>query len=164
VTSLIVVADTTPLRYLVVIEREHLLPSLYGRVLIPPAVAEELNHKSTPDVVRTWFAARPSWLEIRKPTRTLEPEVDLDEGEQQAIALAEEVVADLLLVDEWDARLEAERRHLRVVGTLRVLADGATRGLTDLEESFERLRHTNFRVSSELLESLLEEYRRGKHE
>jgi predicted nucleic acid-binding protein len=113
--------------------------------LIPPA-AEELNHKSMPDVVRTWFTARPSWLEIRQPTHTLEPEVDLDEGEQQAIALAEEVVADLLLVDQWDTRLEAERRHLRAVGTLRVLADGATRGLTDLESSFRRLRHTNFRV------------------
>jgi hypothetical protein len=45
-----------------------------------------------------------------------------------------------------------------VAGTLRVLADAAARGLTDLEESFERLRHTNFRVSSALLESLLEEH------
>ena len=144
------------------IEREHLLPALYGRVLIPPAVADELNHENTPEVVRAWLAAPPSWLEIRQPTRSLEFEVDLDSGEQQAIALAEEVAADLLLVDEWDARLEAERRHLRVVGTLRVLADGASCGLTDLEESFERLRHTNFRVNSELLESLLEEYRRGK--
>ena len=160
---MIVVADTTPLRYLVVIERAHLLPALYGRVLIPPAVAEELNHESTPDLVRTWLAGRPNWLEIRQPSRTLEPEVDLDRGEQQAIALAEEVAADLLLVDDWDARLEAKRRRLRVVGTLRVLADGAQRGLADLEESFERLRHTNFRVNSELLESLLEEHRRGKH-
>jgi predicted nucleic acid-binding protein len=67
----------------------------------------------------------------------------------------------VLLVDEWDARLEAQRRHLRVVGTLRVLADGASRGLTDLQDSFERLRHTNFRVNAELLQSLLEEYRRG---
>ena len=49
---MIVVADTTPLRYLVVIGREQLLPALYGRVLIPPAVAEELDHESTPDVVR----------------------------------------------------------------------------------------------------------------
>jgi len=161
---MIVVADTTPLRYLVVIGREHLLPALYGRVLIPPAVAEELNHESTPDAVRTWLAGSPNWLEIRQPTRTFAPEVDLDKGEREAIALAEEVAADLLLVDEWDARMEAERRHLRVVGTLRVLADGASRGLTDLEESFERLRHTNFRVNSELLESLLEDYRRGKHE
>jgi predicted nucleic acid-binding protein len=40
---MIVVADTTPIRYLVGIEREHLLPALYGRVLIPPAVAAELD-------------------------------------------------------------------------------------------------------------------------
>src|SRR5262245_14749917 len=159
---MIVVADTTPLRYLVVIERDHLLPALYGRVLIPPSVAEELNHKSTPDIVRAWLASRPNWLEIRQPMHTLPPEVDLDQGEQEAIALAEELAADLLLVDEWDARLEAERRHLRVVGTLRILADGASRGFTDLEESFNRLRDTNFRVNSELLESVLQEYRRPK--
>lgn len=158
---MIVVADTTPLRYLVVIEHEHLLPALYGRVLIPPAVAAELNQENTPWVVRTWLAARPGWLEIRQPTRTL-PEIDLDLGEKEAIALAEEVAADLLLMDEWDARREAGRRHLRVAGTLRVLADGASRGLTDLEQSFDRLRQTNFRVSSELLESLMEEHRRGK--
>ncbi|HXB70914.1 MAG TPA: hypothetical protein VNY05_21950 [Candidatus Acidoferrales bacterium] len=53
---MIVVADTTPLRYLVVIEREHLLPALYGRVLIPPAVADELSHENTPAAVRA-----PGW-------------------------------------------------------------------------------------------------------
>jgi len=137
VTGLIVVADTTPLRYLVVIEHENLLPTLYGRVLIPPAVAEELGHPSTPDAVRTWLAAAPNWLEVRQPARTLESEVDLDKGEQQAIALAEEVAADLLLIDERDGRREAQRRRLRAVGTLRVLADAANLGLIDLEESFE---------------------------
>lgn len=157
---MIVVADATPLRYLVVIDREHLLPKLYGRVLIPPAVAEELNQESTPEVVRSWLASRPSWLEIRPPKHSLGPGVDLDSGEQEAIALAEELSADLLLVDDWDARQEAERRHLRVVGTLRVLADGAGRGLTNLQEDFVRLRGTNFRVKPELLESLLDEYRR----
>jgi predicted nucleic acid-binding protein len=87
--------------------------------------------------------------------------VDLDQGELDAIALAEEVAADLLLVDDWDARMEAERKRLRVIGTLRVLADGAGRGLVDLEEDFRRIRQTNFRVSPELLESLLEEFRRS---
>jgi predicted nucleic acid-binding protein len=109
---MIVVADTTPLRYLVAIDCEHLLPALYGRVLIPPAVAEELNHESTPEVVREWLASRPSWLEIRRPDHSLGPEVDLDWGEREAIALVEEVSADLLLVDD-------------AAGTLRVLADGA---------------------------------------
>ena len=75
-------------------------------------MAEELNHESTPDAVRTWLAGRPNWLEIRQPTRTLAPEVDLDKGEREAIALAEEVAADLLLVDEWDARQEAETKAL----------------------------------------------------
>jgi predicted nucleic acid-binding protein len=159
---MIVVADTTPLRYLVMIGREQLLPALYGRVLIPPAVVDELSHENTPDAVRTWLAAWPSWLEIRQPTQSGKAGLELDLGEQEAIALAEEVAADLLLVDDWDARIEAERRHLHVVGTLRVLADGASLGLTDLEESFDRLRNTNFRASPELLESLLKEHRRGK--
>jgi len=109
------------------------------------------------------LARQPSnLLEIRQPTTTLPAEVNLDRGELEAIALAEELAADLLSVDEWDARIEAERRRLRTVSTLRVLADGARRGLTDLEESSDRLRHTNFRVNSELLKSLLEEYRRDK--
>ena len=159
---MIVVAETTPLRYLVVIECERLLPALYGRVLIPPAVAAELNHASTPQVVRAWLAACPDWLEIRQPIGNLDSEVDLDKGEREAIALAEEISADLLLVDDWDARLEAERRHLQVVGTLRVLADGAARGLINLEEAFQHLRQTNFRVSSELLDALLDEHRRGR--
>ncbi len=85
---MIVVADTTPLRYLVDIEREHLLPALYGRVLIPPAVADELNHENAPELVRAWLAARPSWLEIRQPVGALTTEVDLDRGEREAIALA----------------------------------------------------------------------------
>ena len=159
---MIVVADTTPLRYLIVIERDHLLPALYKRVLIPPAVAGELNHPSTPEAVRAWMGKRPDWLEIQRPSRLLGPDVDLDEGELEAVALAVEVAADLLLVDDWDARQEAERRHLRAVGTLRVLADGARLGLTNLEDSFERLRRTNFRASSRLLESLLDEQRRDE--
>jgi len=55
---MIVVADTTPLRYLVIVERQHLLPALYGRVLIPPAVADELDHENAPEAVRAWLAAR----------------------------------------------------------------------------------------------------------
>jgi len=161
---MIVVADTTSHRYLVVIEREHLLPALYGRVIIPRTVAEELSSGGTPGAVRAWLVMRPDWLEIRQPAHALPPEVDLDPGERDAIALAVELAADLLLMDDWDGRLEAERRHLPVAGTLRVLADGAIRGLTDLAESFDRLRKINFRVDSELLQSLLEDYRRHNND
>jgi predicted nucleic acid-binding protein len=156
---MIVVADTTPLRYLILIGREELLPALYGRVLIPVAVADELSRDNTPSEVRSWMSNRPEWLEIRRPEHALNAETDLGAGECEAIALAEELIADLLLVDDTDARREAARRHLRVVGTLRVLADGARLGLTNLEDDFQRLLRTNFRVSRELLNILLEEQR-----
>jgi len=64
---MIVVADTTPLRYLVVTRNDRVLPILYGRVLIPPAVASELTHPSAPEAVRQWMAGRPGWLEVREP-------------------------------------------------------------------------------------------------
>ena len=64
---MIVVADTTPLHYLVLIEESHLLPALYGRVLIPPAVLAELSDPGTPELVSRWVRHRPEWLEVRTP-------------------------------------------------------------------------------------------------
>jgi predicted nucleic acid-binding protein len=157
---MIVVADTTPLRYLVVIRYQHILPALYGRILIPPAVIQELNQPSTPELVRQWLACRPDWLDVRSPADPLAASTRLQAGEREAIALAGELTADLLLMDDWRAREEAARRQLRVVGTLRVLADAADRNLINLSEAFERLRSTNFRVNPQLLEALLNEYRR----
>jgi predicted nucleic acid-binding protein len=155
-----VVADTTPLRYLVVIQCEHLLPALYGRILIPPAVAQELNRPSTPELVRQWLANRPDWLDVRPLAKPLLANTRLQLGEREAIALAGELAADLLLMDDWRAREEAARHQLQVVGTLRVLADAADRNLINLSEAFERLRGTNFRVNPQLFEALLNEYRR----
>jgi predicted nucleic acid-binding protein len=79
----------------------------------------------------------------------------LGAGERAAIALAEELSADALLIDERDGRREAERCGLPVLGTLRVLADAAEHGLADLHTAFDRLRQTNFRASEQLLQSLL---------
>ena len=49
---------TTPLRYLILIDYAHVLPALYGRVVVPPAVVAELNQQRTPDLVRSWLAGR----------------------------------------------------------------------------------------------------------
>lgn len=54
-----VVSDTSPLNYLILIEQINLLPQLYGRVLIPGSVSEELNAPETPDLVRTWATNLP---------------------------------------------------------------------------------------------------------
>ena len=60
---MIVIADSTPLNYLILIHQVDLLPQLFDRILIPPAVFEELQHQETPDVVRRWIASPPSWLQ-----------------------------------------------------------------------------------------------------
>jgi predicted nucleic acid-binding protein len=60
----IVVADTTPLQYLILIQHEYILPALYGRVVVPPAVIAELSRAETPQPVREWLHSAPEWLEV----------------------------------------------------------------------------------------------------
>jgi predicted nucleic acid-binding protein len=153
----IVVADASPLRYLILIEHAHVLPALYGRVLVPPAVIAELNQERTPDLVKTWLSNMPEWLHVQAPTQAhTSPRAVLGAGEREAIALAAELSADALLMDDRDARQEAEKLGIPVLGTLRVLVDAAEHGLAQLSTAFDRLRQTNFRASEQLLKRLLE--------
>ncbi len=87
---MIVIADTTPANYLVLIQQADLLPRLFGQVLIPPAVFDELKDPETPALVRTWLAKAPSWLQVKPLHSQPDPELDyLDEGEREAITLAD---------------------------------------------------------------------------
>jgi len=82
---MIVVADTSPLNYLILIHEIEILCKLYGRVLIPPAVQAELLHPHSPSVVSSWMQNPPTWLEVRSPTVTFA--MELDACEAAAIAL-----------------------------------------------------------------------------
>jgi predicted nucleic acid-binding protein len=94
---MIVVADATPLRYLVLIGEVDILPVLHGDVLIPPGVVKELTQPRTPESVRRWIAGAPKWLQVRVPLGSPSPFPDaLGRGECEAIALAEEVHAEAL--------------------------------------------------------------------
>jgi len=68
---MLAVTDTSALHYLILIQQETLLPALYGRVVIPPAVSRELLRSETPDVVRQWLAHPPDWLTIQAPQQSL---------------------------------------------------------------------------------------------
>ena len=78
---MIVIADTTPVNYLVLIGEEKLLPALFGQIVIAEAVFRELKATATPPEVQQWIANCPQWLEIRQistaPDSTLS---HLDEG------------------------------------------------------------------------------------
>jgi hypothetical protein len=64
---MLAVADTSPLNYLILVHQETLLPTLYARVVVPPAVYGELLRSETPEVVRQWLAQPPGWLTIQPP-------------------------------------------------------------------------------------------------
>ena len=161
---MIVIADTSPLNYLVLIGQADLLQRLYRRVVIPEAVLRELLHPETPTIVSEWIARRPAWLEVERITTPPDPNLRwLGEGECEAIMLAEQHGQDvLLLMDEGRERREAQRRRLRITGTLGVLIDAASRGWVDLSSAFERLRQITFRASPSLLQSLLDRNTRKK--
>jgi predicted nucleic acid-binding protein len=143
------------------IDRVGILPELYGHVLIPAAVWQEFQRPETPEPVRTWLAERPAWLEIRHVERNPEPALrHLGAGEREAITLAEELRADRLILDDQAARRVATRRKLTVIGTLGVLVEAAERGLVDLPDAIARLQQTTFYVSPEVLEPLLQRYRK----
>jgi predicted nucleic acid-binding protein len=147
---MIVIADTGPLNYLVLIGAVDVLSPLYTRVIVPRAVMEELQQAGAPDAVIAWIANPPAWLEVR-PDPPDDPSLDfLDSGERAALTLAQSLSADELLIDERAGRAEAERRRLRVTGTLGVLAAAHLAGVLDFDQALARLRTTTFRLSAEV--------------
>jgi predicted nucleic acid-binding protein len=153
-----IVADTTPLNYLVLIQAVEILPNLYRKVLIPPAMKAELAHPNTPDLVRAWISQPPSWLEVVSLKQPVDSALlHLDAGEREAISLAVELQASLLLMDERDGVIMARRLGLKVIGTLAALDLAAVRGLVDLQTMFDRLRETTFRSPLRLMVSILEQ-------
>jgi|HubBroStandDraft_1064217.scaffolds.fasta_scaffold462350_2 predicted nucleic acid-binding protein len=100
---MIVIADTGPINYLILIQEIEILPALYGRILVPSSVCEELKRPRAPDLVRSWVSQPPAWFEVRTPAHLPDPELagaHLDASERDAILLAEELGADQLIIDE----------------------------------------------------------------
>jgi predicted nucleic acid-binding protein len=152
-----IVADTTPLNYLVLIQAADILPNLYGRVFIPPAVRAEA-HANTPAIVRAWISQPPQWLEVVSLKQPVDSALaHLDAGEREAISLASELQAILLLMDEREGVTIARQCGLKVVGTLAALDLAAAHGLVDLQTMFDRLRATTFRSPLRLMGSMLEQ-------
>jgi predicted nucleic acid-binding protein len=158
----LVVADTSPIFYLLSIGHIDLLPRLFGTVFVPDAVHKELCHPAAPPVVRDWIAGLPSWVEVTKvdviDDATLQP---LGDGERAAITLALSLRADLILIDERKGTAVALGKGFDVTGTLGVLRLAAQRGLVHLADAFARLKRTNFRYRQEIMDELLRQLERG---
>jgi predicted nucleic acid-binding protein len=159
---MIIVSDTSPINYLLLIGLVDLLPQLYGEVIIPAAVYAELQHPGAPQVVKEWIANQPDWVEVRL-VPSPDPTLELGEGEKEAITLALTLKADALLIDERKGRREAVARGLAVSGTLNILETAAERGLIDLPQAFSLLLNTSFRASVSILQEMLRRDAGRKH-
>ena len=159
----VIIADTWPIHYLVLIGQSEILPALFEKLIIPLAVRDELARPEAPEVMRKWIQAPPHWLELHPhPLSTFDDELEsLDEGEREALALAAALAADLLLLDDREGVRVARSKGFRVIGTLRVLHLAARRGLVDLADSFERIKRTNFRYRQAILDKLLDQAEKG---
>jgi predicted nucleic acid-binding protein len=166
----VVVSDTSPIRYLVLIGEAGLLEKLYGRILIPYDVYIELQAEHTPEIVRAWMRNLPPWVEVipskqhfLEASGELLVSFALDSGERAAIMLALEIKADLIVMDERAGVDEARRLGIAVTGTLGILTRGAERGFVSLSSSLNKLQATNFRVRPEIIRQvLLDECNRSK--
>src|SRR5579864_9032467 len=143
----VVVADTGPLNYLVLIDAVDVLPKLFDKIIVPLAVRDELAHPGTPEVVRAWMMQVPPWLDVRPNPARISDDAEartLDEGEYAAIRLASALAADLILMDDRNGVAFARAQGFAVTGTLGVLDLAAQRGLIDLAQAFTRLKATTF--------------------
>jgi predicted nucleic acid-binding protein len=113
-------------------------------------VLAELKHPLAPKPVQDWAVNAPAWVEVLSPKSSLVLG-QLDLGESEAIALAAEVHADVVLMDEQAGRQEAARRGLRVAGTLSVLDEAEQAGLVNFNVAVAALQKTSFRVSQAVL-------------
>ncbi len=153
---MIVVADTSPLLYLLLIGEVDILPALYGSVQIPEEVFSELSDAGAPDSVRSWILHTPTWL-VQVPDPPITPmleKFDLHRGEA-ALQLPLDLNADAMLVDDRAAVGAALELGLYPVGTLSILVESHRKQLRDGYVLLERLLdETNFYCSARLREDV----------
>jgi predicted nucleic acid-binding protein len=157
-TGRIVVVNSTPIISLSTVQQLDLLRHLYGEVVIPAAVRSEVLAGGPRKVGANELAERP-WMKafsLRDPGRA-NLLSDLDRGEAEVIALAQELQAGLVIIDERLARRHAERLGLSLTGTMGVLLKAKEAGLIDrLEPLIRKIRAAGIRLGNELVRRVLE--------
>jgi predicted nucleic acid-binding protein len=128
-----VVSDTSPIRALAHLNLLNLIAPLYGQVIVPLAVVRELQHpaprfQAVDASLYTFFQAQVP----QNQSQVQQFLLTLNSGESEALALALEVQAGLLLMDETAGRAIARQLGLTLTGTLGVLLDAKTHGLIPL--------------------------------
>ncbi len=157
---MLIVSDTSPVLGLALIGHLDLLRQLYGSIVIPQAVHDEIvvagsAYRAGAEI------ARLDWVHVSKATQAIVIALllrELDRGEAEAIALAIELKANLLLLDEYKARRMAQYLGLPYAGLIDVVLEAKQRQLIPALKPLldDLIAHARFRVGRKLYQRTLE--------
>ena len=159
---MIVISDTTPIVSLIKISRIDLLEKLFGEVCIPEAVFRELTtntvFENEAEVVQNSPFLKTIPVKNRKSLEILQAASGLDDGESEAIILADELKSDILVIDERKGRKVAQKLGITITGTIGILIqahDEKIISTEDIKIYLEQLRNSNIRLSESLIQEAL---------
>ena len=145
----IVIADTSCFILLTKINEIDLLHKVYKSVYTTPEIAAEFKNEL------------PDWVVIQRVKNNeilLSLEVELDKGEASAIALTHELPNAIVVLDDWGARKVATRLKITFTGTFGIIVRAKQNGIIPSVTSIlEKVKQTNFRISDELIATILSE-------
>jgi predicted nucleic acid-binding protein len=145
----IIISDTSCLIILTNIGELDLLQKVYGKIVTTTDIASEFGEKL------------PDWVEVVSVIDKLRQqllEMQIDKGESSAITLALETSENTLIIDDYKARKVAEQLGLNFTGTIGVIIKAKHLGIIDsIKPYIEKIRETNFRISTELEIKALQE-------
>jgi hypothetical protein len=144
-----VITDTSPLQYLYQLAQLDLLPTLYGQIRMPQAVADELAQGLVQGIPLPDPTAL-SWIKLCSVTSSsLIPDLpNLGAGEREALSLAIAMPDSLVILDDALARSYAQQLNLSLTGTLGVLLKGKQSGYVEvIAPLLDKLDTLNFRLS-----------------
>ncbi|MDP5169132.1 MAG: DUF3368 domain-containing protein [Bacteroidia bacterium] len=148
---LTIVSDTSVISNFLHLQRVDILNSLYERVLIPNGVGDELSQFTTS---KNTTLELPKWLEVvpvKSSSLVAKYRSTLDQGEAEAITLAQELQADYLLIDEVLGRKEAEKLGITILGTLGILLQAKSNQIiTEVDPYILALKISGFWISKQL--------------
>lgn len=156
---MIVVSDTTAISNLVRIGEIELLKVLFGKILLPKAVYDELLVLEERDINITSLLAK-DWFEVTEVTDDdlyQELSLELDIGEVEAIALAIHKEANYLLIDEVKGRRIATEKAVPIIGTLGILLEAKrNRLITSVQHKMDDLKSIGFWINQSLYDRIIE--------
>jgi hypothetical protein len=145
-----VVADASALICLGRVDQLQILPALFGRIVVPPAVAAEVTHRQP---------TLPGWIDVREPRRPLDHRVataHLGAGETEVLSLGLELDSAWLVLDDAQARALGRQLRLRMLGTAAVLIEAKRVGLlARVRPTLDALLAKGFRLDRRVYDRIL---------